>query len=125
MKKSLTPLGETEMEVLNIVWQKGEATVADVREEILNRRDVAYTTIMTVMKNLYKKEYLTYRKEGVTYVYKAAKEPDSVKMSLLGNIMTKVFGDSPLELVQTLVKKEDLSKEELQQIKQLIDRMEE
>ena len=51
-KKALTPLGETEMEVLQHVWQLRQATVAQVHERILISRKVAYTTIMTVMKKL-------------------------------------------------------------------------
>jgi len=52
MRKSISPLGETEIEVLNHVWDFGEATVKDVLSRVRKDRDVAYTTIMTVMKNL-------------------------------------------------------------------------
>lgn len=123
MKKSLTPLGETEMEVLHLVWEFGEATVKDVQERILETRKVAYTTIMTVMKNLADKGYLKYRKDGVTYVYSPAKEPDSVRFNLLTNLIKKVFKGSPKELVQTLVEGEKLSKEEMDEIRSLIQQM--
>lgn len=123
MKKSLTPLGETEMEVLHHVWELGEATVKDVQERILESRDVAYTTIMTVMKNLADKEYLQYRREGVTYVYSPAQEPESVRFSLVRDLVTKVFKGSSMELVQTLVQGEELSGEEREAIKRLIDNM--
>ena len=61
MKKSLTPLGESEMEILHHVWDLGEATVSEVKERINEERKVAYTTVMTIMKNLYEKGYLQYR----------------------------------------------------------------
>lgn len=122
--KSLTPLGETEMEVLNHVWELGEATVKDVRKRILKERDVAYTTIMTVMKNLTDKGYLQYRKDGVTYVYSPDREPESVRSNLIKNLITKVFKGSPKELVQTLVNSENLSEKDLTEIKSLIDQME-
>ncbi len=124
MKKSLTPLGETEMEILHHVWELGEATVADVQERILSDRKVAYTTVMTIMKNLNDKGYLKYRKDGVTYVYSAAQEPESVQFNLIGKLIEKVFKGSPTALVQTLVKNENLSEEERAQIKKLIDGME-
>lgn len=124
MKKSLTPLGETEMEVLHHVWELGEATVKDVRKRILENREVAYTTIMTVMKNLAEKGYLKYRKDGVTYVYSPAQEPDSVRSNLIQNLITKVFKGSPKELIQTLVKSEDLTEKDLSEIKSMIDQME-
>jgi predicted transcriptional regulator len=123
-KKSLTQLGETEMEVLHHVWDLGEATVADVRERVLEERDVAYTTIMTVMKKLADKGYLQYHKEGRTYVYAPAQEPDKVQHSLLRRLMESVFEGSPMALVQTLVQHENLSEQERDEIRQMIDAME-
>jgi predicted transcriptional regulator len=124
-KKSLTQLGETEMEVLHHVWDLGEATVADVRERILEEREVAYTTIMTVMKKLADKGYLEYHKDGRTYVYAPAQEPNKVQHSLLRRLMESVFDGSPMALVQTLVQHEDLSDEERAEIRKMIDAMEE
>jgi predicted transcriptional regulator len=123
-KKSLTQLGETEMEVLHHVWDLGEATVADVRERILEEREVAYTTIMTVMKKLADKGYLQYHKDGRTYVYAPAQEPDKVQHNLLRRLMESVFEGSPMALVQTLVQHEDLSDEERAEIRKMIDAME-
>lgn len=124
MKKSLTPLGETEMEVLHHVWELEEATVKQVQERILESREVAYTTIMTVMKNLADKGYLQYRKEGVTYVYSPAQKPESVQFNLVRDLVKKVFKGSPMELVQTLVNNEELTDEERNEIKKMIDKME-
>jgi len=123
-KKSLTQLGETEMEVLHHVWDLGEATVADVRERVLEERDVAYTTIMTVMKKLADKGYLQYHKDGRTYVYAPAQEPNKVQHSLLRRLMESVFEGSPMALVQTLVQHENLSDAERDEIRQMIDAME-
>lgn len=124
MKKSLTPLGETEMEILHHVWELGEATVAEVQQRILADRKVAYTTVMTIMKNLNDKGYLKYRKDGVTYVYSAAQEPENVQFNLVGKLIDKVFKGSPSALVQTLVKNENLTEEDRAEIKKLIDGME-
>src|SRR5699024_3982861 len=124
MKKSLTPLGETEMEVLHHVWELEEANVKQVRKRILENREVAYTTIMTVMKNLTVKGYLKYRKEGVAYVYSPSQQPDSVRSKLVGNLVNKVFKGSPKELVQTLVRSKGLTEEDLDEIKDMIDDME-
>jgi len=124
MKKSLTPLGETEMEILHHVWELEEATVAKVQERILTKRKVAYTTVMTIMKNLNDKGYLKYRKDGVTYVYSAAQEPENVQFNLVGKLIDKVFKGSPSALVQTLVKNENLTEKDRAEIKKLIDGME-
>lgn len=124
MRKPLSPLGETEMEILNHVWNLGEASVADVREQILQTREVAYTTVMTIMKNLSDKSYLKYRKEGMSYIYSAAVQPDQVRFSLIDRLIDKVFQGSPKDLVQTLVQSENLTEEERNEIKKLIDNME-
>ncbi len=124
--KKFLPIGKTELEVLHIVWELGEATVNDVLEQILKKRKVAYTTIMTVMKNLSNKGVLKYRKEGTTYVYSATEKqkPEEVIDNILGEIVDKVFKGSPAALIQTLVKKENLSDEEKAEIKKLIDGLE-
>ena len=123
-RKSLTPLGETEMEILNHVWALGRATVADVRTRILPTRSIAYTTVMTVMKNLADKGFLRFDKDGTTYVYSPAREPEEVRHRLVRDLVSKVFQGSPLALVQTLVEHEALSDAERREIKEMIDQME-
>lgn len=120
-RKSLTPLGETEMEVLHHVWELRRATVADVHGRILKERKVAYTTVMTVMKKLADKGYLTYKKDGTTYVYAPARTAEEVQFGLLSSLVDKVFKGSPTALVQTLVRHETLSDTEREEILQLIE----
>jgi predicted transcriptional regulator len=119
-KKSLTSLGETEMEVLHHVWDLGEATVSDVRERILRDRDIAYTTVMTVLKKLSEKGYLQYRKDGRSYVYSAAVPQEDVQHTLLHRLMDKVFHGSPSALLQTLIQREKLDEDEQASIRDLL-----
>lgn len=123
MKKSLTPLGETEMEILHHVWEMGNASVSDVHERILLDRKVAYTTVMTVMKNLAEKGYLRFEKKGMAYVYSAAIPPDRVKQNLIGNLISKVFDGSPAALLQTLVSSEKITEDERSELLELIRNM--
>ena len=123
--KSLTPLGETEMEVLHHVWDLNRATVADVQHRIRQERPVAYTTVMTVMKKLADKGYLQFEKDGATYVYSAARSPDDVQRSLVDDLVDKVFRGSSLALVQSLVNREDLTEADRKTIKKLIDDIDE
>lgn len=120
-RRTLHPLGETEMEVLQHVWSLGTAAVADVHALILQSRDVAYTTVMTVMKKLAKKGYLTYERDGNAYIYSAAQAPEAVRRDLLQGLMEKAFQGSPGALVQTLVRDESLSREELEDIRRIVD----
>lgn len=122
-KKSLTSLGETEMEILHHVWDLGEAKVADVRKRILDERDIAYTTVMTVMKKLADKGYLKFRKDGRSYVYSAAVPQDEVQHTLLRKLMDKVFHGSPTALVQNLIQRESLGSDEQSAIRSLLDEL--
>ncbi|MEZ4414977.1 MAG: BlaI/MecI/CopY family transcriptional regulator [Gemmatimonadota bacterium] len=119
-RRSLTPLGETEMEVLQHVWALGHATVADVHARILEERSVAYTTVMTVMKKLAEKGFLQYEPDGPSYVYSAARSPDTVRGELLRDVLEKVFQGSPTALVQSLVEDEQLTADERTAIVELL-----
>ena len=121
MRNPLTPLGGTEMEVLREVWSLGRATARDVHDRINARRRLAYTTVMTVMKNLAEKGYLTYETEGTAYVYTAAQPPEEVRATVLSGILDKVFGGSTTSLVQALVQRESIGDDERAEIRRLID----
>ena len=120
-RRTLNPLGETEMEVLQHVWALGSAAVGEVHARILETREVAYTTVMTVMKKLASKGYLTFEKSGNAYIYSAAQPPEEVRRDLLQGLMEKVFQGSPGALVQTLVRDESLSPDELASIRSILD----
>lgn len=119
--RSLTPLGETEMEVLHHVWDLDQATVADVHDRISRERKVAYTTVMTVMKKLATKGFLSVDESEQSYVYSAARPPEEVRGSLVDDLVEKVFRGSPAALVHALVRQEQLSDEERAEIKRLVD----
>lgn len=123
MKKSLIPLGDTEMEILHHVWKLEKATVAQVQECILRERKVAYTTVMTIMKNLSEKGLLDKELLGNTFVYRPAQPAGEVQQNLLRQFVEKVFKGSPAALVQSLVKAEKLSVEDRKEIERLLDRM--
>lgn len=116
-------LGDTELEVLHHVWRLQNATVADVQACILKERSIAYSTVLTVMRNLTKKGYLTYIKDGATYVYSPIRAASSVKLSLLENVLIKVFKGSPTALVQTLARSERFTEADREELRTIIDSM--
>ena len=121
MRNPLTTLGGTEMEVLRHVWDLGTATVRDVHDRIRDERRIAYTTVMTVMKNLAEKGYLSFERDGQTYVYRAERRPEEVRGTVLSGILDKVFGGDPASLVQTLVQADALSDADRDRLRQIID----
>lgn len=123
MRKSISPLGDTELEILHHVWEMGEATVADVQERIMQDRKVAYTTVMTIMRNLNKKGYLDYDKRGVTYHYRPAQSAEAVKQNLASTFLNKVFKGNAGALVQNLVDSEQVSDQDRKEIEEIIKKM--
>ncbi len=119
-KASLVGLGETELEILQHVWRLGDAVVADVHACIQNTRPVAYTTVMTVMKNLAGKGYLAAERDGTRIRYRPARSASNVKGSVARTLVDKVFGGSPVELVQALAQHESLSNDEIAHLRAFI-----
>ena len=122
-KPSLAPLGESEIEMLHQVWEAGPSTVAEIHQRILASRQVAYTTIMSGLRKLADKGYLTFSQKGNAYIYEAARPPHEVKFSLLSSILNKVFKGSPVDLVESLVEHESISDAEREEIRRLIEQM--
>ncbi|MBO6575956.1 MAG: BlaI/MecI/CopY family transcriptional regulator [Rhodothermales bacterium] len=119
--KRLPPnLGDTEMEVLNLVWHLKRASVAEIHDRIAGQRPVAYTTVMTVMRKLADKGYLGFTKKGNAYIYHPLVEEQSVRSNLLQRLLHRAFSGSPMELVQTLVAEESFSQEEIEELDRLI-----
>ena len=87
--------------------------------------DVSDSAISHALSDLHDAGLVSRRKEGRSYIYRAAQEPGAVRHNLLRHLMERVFRDSPAALVQTLVEHEDLSADERQEIRHLIDRLEE
>lgn len=122
-KPSLAPLGESEVELLHLVWEHGPATVADIHQHILATRQVAYTTVMNSLRKLADKGFLQFSKNGAAYVYEAARPPQEVKFNLLSGILDKVFKGSPVELVESLVNHEKISEKDMEEIQGLLAKM--
>jgi predicted transcriptional regulator len=121
MRKPIDALGTTEMEILNHVWELKEATVAQVQQQILKQRPIAYSTVLTIMRNLTTKNYLTYRVDGVTYIYQAIRQADEVRQSMLEGLLDKVFNGSSVALMQALVNSEKLGDDERDEIRKMIE----
>jgi predicted transcriptional regulator len=113
-------LGRLELQIMNVVWEKGTATVYDVKEALGKGRKPAYTTILTVMRNIEAKGYLEHNVDNRTYIYRATISKKAVQHGILGDILERFFEGSPFLLMNSLVEQNKISMEELVQIKQLI-----
>ena len=115
-------LGRLGLQIMNVVWDKGTATVYDVKEAISRGRKPAYTTILTMMRKLEGKGYLEHEVDERTYVYRATISRQEARQSLLGDLLERVFEGSPSLLVNSLVEQNKVTDEELREIQRLISR---
>lgn len=123
MKKPLEiRLGRLGLQIMNVVWDNGKATVYDVKETISQGRKPAYTTILTMMRKLEAKGYLEHDVDDRTYVYRAVISRQEVRHSLLSDLLERVFDGSPSLLVNSLVEQHKVTEEELREIRKTIDK---
>jgi len=104
---------------MKIVWERESATVRDVYETLLERRKVAYTTVMTMMKILEQKKYLKRTQADRAYVYRPAQPKRQVVGAMVRDFINRVFNGATEPLLVHLVEEHDLSPEELEEIARL------
>ena len=111
-------LTNAEHRIMEVIWSRGSATVGEV-VEALEGKD-AYTTILTLMRILKAKGYLSSRKEGRAHVFTPRVDRDTVARKAVHQLLSKFFSGSPGELVLSFLRDEELSPEELEAIKRKI-----
>jgi len=119
-KPSEIRLGRLELQIMSVVWEKGVATVHDVKEALSRGRKPAYSTILTMMRKLEAKGYLEHDVADRTFVYRATISHQAARNSLLGDLLERVFEGSPALLVSSLVEQNHVSEDELREIRKLI-----
>jgi BlaI family penicillinase repressor len=120
MKSEKPVLTDQELEIMKIIWTRGTATVRDVYEELLTRRKIAYTTIMTMMGILEQKGHLKKSADERAYVYTPAHPQREVVGNMVHDFLTRVFNGSAKPLLVHLVEDKKLSTEELDEIRKLL-----
>jgi len=126
MNKSSKPtkisqIGDLEADIMNLVWEKGKATVQDVQEALAPRRTLAYTTVMTVMSRLAEKGFLSREKEGRAYMYRPAIPQERAAGSILQTLVRRLYaGATGKAIAQLLETEEDVDDAELERLEQLI-----
>jgi predicted transcriptional regulator len=113
-----TTLTNAEHRIMEVIWARGSATVADV-VEALEGKD-AYTTILTLMRILKAKGYLSSRKEGRAHVFTPRVDRETVARKAVHQVLAKFFSGSPSELVLAFLREEELTPKELDELKRKI-----
>lgn len=122
MARKKTPtLTEAEYRLMDIIWSNGDLSVADVVERI-GDPPLAYNTVLTTLRILEQKGYLSHKAAGRAFIYKAAVERDEAQRTVVNHMVSRFFGGSPRELVLNLLDSESVDAAELERLRELIDR---
>jgi BlaI family penicillinase repressor len=115
-------LTEAELRLMDVIWDKGSATVADVAEALPKELGLAYNTVLTTMRILEDKGYLEHTKpaEGRAFVYRPVVGREEASRNAVRHLISKFFRNSPELLVLNVLNDEELSETELQRIRQLV-----
>ncbi len=115
-------LTETELELMNIIWTLKEGSVHDVIALLPKNRDLAYTSVSTILRILEKKGILLSKKNGRTHIYIPTISREQYGIQTVDYMVSNVFSETPSALAKTLIASKNISAEELQEIKELINR---
>ncbi len=118
-KKSNT-LTDGEHRIMEVLWEKGSATVAEVAEALQGKDGSAYTTVLTMLRIMHAKGYLACCKDGRAHVYTPKVKRETAARKAVRQLLQKFFAGSPGELVLAFLREDDLSPAELDALKQRI-----
>ncbi|MGB2670263.1 MAG: BlaI/MecI/CopY family transcriptional regulator [Candidatus Acidiferrum sp.] len=121
MRPKHTTLTPQELEIMKLVWRREDATVRDIYEALLERRKIAYTTVMTMMKILETKGYLKKRRRDRAFVYRPAHPKSQVIGGMIREFVDRVFNGSAEPLLVHLVKTRGIREKDLQKIVRMIE----
>lgn len=112
-------LTQRELDIMSVLWERGEATVTEVRDQV--DPDLAYTSISSMIRMLEMKGYVSHRRgEGKTHVYFPVIDAETAGESALGRVLNKIYGGSPIKLLAHLMEQNRVSDKELARMRDLL-----
>lgn len=109
-----------QLAIMRVLWDRGEATVAEVQSGLDVERSLAYSTVATVMTRMEQKGLIRHRVDGRVYYYQPAVSEEGVGESMVGELVERIFAGKPSELVNHLLDSEHVDARELERIKELV-----
>jgi predicted transcriptional regulator len=114
---------ESELEILSILWEKGNETVKEVHEQIQQIKKVGYTTTLKLMQIMNEKGLVTRNITNKKHIYTSALKKEKVQDQFIHKLLLTLFGGSWKELIQVAFEKNALSQKELVEIKLMIEKL--
>jgi predicted transcriptional regulator len=122
--EELPSLSPAQLEIMDVVWRRGDATVAEVWKALSARRQVARNTVLTMLARLEEKGWLARKADAHAHVYSATVPRETALGTMLDQLVETAFGGSAEGLVMTLLQGRKISKEETARLRTLIDQAE-
>jgi predicted transcriptional regulator len=113
-------LGDLQLQIMQVLWERDEATVADVHAALAGKRELAYTTMATMLRKMETRGLVAHRVTGRSFVYRAIVAADAVTRGMADHLVDRLFEGSLADTVNHLLKTRDVSREELTQLERLI-----
>lgn len=117
-----TTLSELQLELMRVLWARGEASTADVAEVLASSRGLAHTTIATLLSRLEKRGVVESRRDGRQLVYRARVAEGDVRRSMVSGLLGSLFGGDARALIAHLVREEEIAAGDLERVRQLLER---
>jgi predicted transcriptional regulator len=112
MTRPKPALGDLQLAIVRVLWERGEATVAEVHDALRDRQ-LALTTIATMLRKLEDKGTVRHREQGRQFVYSAVIAADDVQAHMVGDLVERLFDGDPLQLLSHLVREGEIDLREL------------
>ena len=121
-KRSIT-LTQAELRLMRVLWVRGESTVADMATATADEAPLAYTSVLTTIRVLESKGYVTHRQEGRAFLYTSCIGEHEASRSEVRHVLQRFFGNSRERLLLSLLGDDDISPEEIRRLKEAIAEM--
>jgi BlaI family transcriptional regulator, penicillinase repressor len=115
---------ESELEILALLWEMGNASVRQIHEKLSKNKATGYTTTLKIMQIMHTKGLVKRDEENRSHIYSPAISQKETQKSLVNNFMSTAFGGSAKNLVMHALGQGDTSKEELKEIRAFLDKLE-
>lgn len=115
---------DAELDILAILWDRGPSSVREVHDLLNEQRDVVYTTTLKTMQVMTEKGFLQRDTSRKTHIYEAAIRPEAIREDMVDKVVNTLFAGSSLKLVMHALGSSPTSSEELDQIKKMIEKLE-
>ena len=114
---------ESELEILQVLWKKGNATVREVHEELSVYKESGYTTTLKLMQIMFEKGLVKRDDSSKTHIYRPNVSKEKTQQQMLGKMVDALFGGSASQLVMQALGSAQPSKEELEQMQKLLNEL--